>query len=124
MSPWRIRGHDRGVAGGALPHVLVGLQPRLGDAAPRRVAQLVVPLQADDLPQVGEVQQPVDVVDLRLLDVERADQVLAQARVHLRAQLDPHDLAEAAAADLGLHGLEQVVGLVGDLVVGVAGDRK
>ena len=36
----------------------------------------------------------------------------------------PHDLAEAAAAQLGLDGLEQVVGLVGDLEVGVARDAE
>ena len=38
--------------------------------------------------------------------------------------LDPHDVAEAASADLELDRLEQVVGLVGDLEVGVARDAE
>ena len=38
--------------------------------------------------------------------------------------LEPHDLAEAPAAQLGLDGLQQVVGLVGDLEVGVARDAE
>jgi hypothetical protein len=57
-------------------------------------------------------------------DAERARQRLAQLRAHPRADLDAHDLAEAAAAQLVLDGLEQVVGLVGDLEVGVAGDAE
>ena len=38
--------------------------------------------------------------------------------------LDAHDLAEAAAAQLVLDRLQQVVGLVGDREVGVAGDAE
>ena len=38
--------------------------------------------------------------------------------------LEPHDVAEAAAAQLVLDRLEQVVGLVRDLEVGVAGDPE
>ena len=38
--------------------------------------------------------------------------------------LEADHLAEAAAAHLLLDGLEQVVGLVGDVVVGVAGDPE
>ena len=38
--------------------------------------------------------------------------------------LDAHDLAEAAPAQLGLDRLEEVVGLVGDLEVGVARDAE
>ena len=38
--------------------------------------------------------------------------------------LEAHDLAEAPAAQLGLDGAQQVVGLVGDLEVGVARDAE
>ena len=48
----------------------------------------------------------------------------AERRVHAGADLEPHDLAEAPAAQLVLDRLEQVVGLVGDLEVGVAGDAE
>ena len=49
---------------------------------------------------------------------------LAEARVELALELEPDDLAEAAAADLVLDRLAEVVGLVGDVVVGVAGDAE
>ena len=42
----------------------------------------------------------------------------------LGADLEPHDLAEAPPAELVLDRLEQVVGLVGDLEVGVARDPE
>ena len=38
--------------------------------------------------------------------------------------LDADDVAEAPPPQLELHGLEQVVRLVGDLEVGVAGDAE
>ena len=44
------------------------------------------------------------------------------ARRHRRRDLEPNDVAEAAPAQLELDRLEQVVGLVGDLEVGVARD--
>ncbi len=88
------------------------------------VAQVRVARQRVQLEQVGEVDRPLDVVDLALLDLQRADDLLAQDRVDPAVDLDPHDLAEAAAAQLGLDGLEQVVGLVGDLEVGVARDPE
>ena len=74
--------------------------------------------------EVGEVDQPVDVVDLAVLEAQGIDQLLAQLRVHPGGDLQPHDLAEAAAADLVLDRLHQVVGLVGDREVGVAGDAE
>ena len=68
--------------------------------------------------------RPVDVVDLDLVDAEPLDQPGAQRRLHARADLEPDDLAEAPAAQLVLDRLQQVVGLVGDLEVGVAGDPE
>ena len=49
---------------------------------------------------------------------------VAQVGVHAGAHLEPHDLAEAAAAQLVLDGAQQVVGLVGDREVGVARDPE
>jgi len=43
---------------------------------------------------------------------------------HFSLDLEPDDLAEAASAQLVLDSLEQVVGFVRDLEVGVAGDPK
>ena len=66
----------------------------------------------------------VDAVDLGLVRLEAA----LQARDHLggrrRAHLDAHDVAEAPSAELALDRLEQVVGVVGDLEVGVARHAK
>ena len=94
------------------------------DRDPGLVAQLPVAVDPVDLPQVGHVEQAVDVDDLHLLDTERLDQQLAQVGVHGRAQLEPDDLSEAPPPQLVLDGLEQVVGLVGDGEVGVAGDPE
>ena len=99
---------------------LVALQARLGDRRPRRVPQLVEPLQAGDLHEVVEVQQALERVDLRLLHGERLAELVAQRGAHARVDLEPHDLAEPAPAQLLLDGLQEVVGLVGDLEVRVA----
>ena len=80
--------------------------------------------EADHVPEVGEVHQPVDLIDLVVGDVERDDQLVAQRLAHPGVDLQPHDLAEAPSAKLLLHGLEQVVGLVGDVVVGIPRDPE
>ena len=82
------------------------------------------PGQLHDLPQRAHVEQPVDGVDLVVLDAEQARERVAQALGAVRADLDAHDLAEAPAAQLVLDGLQQVGGVVGDLEVGVAGDAE
>jgi hypothetical protein len=53
-------------------------------------------------------------------DPEVVDQLLAQLGRRPRVELEPHDVAEAPPAQLGLHRLQEVVGLVVDLEVGVA----
>ena len=53
-----------------------------------------------------------------------ASPAVAEAGAHRRLDLEPHDLAEPATAKLLLDRLEHVVGLVGDVVVGVAGDPE
>ena len=110
----------------------VGALAVLGERArdqrrPRRLAQLAQGGRGrdlHDLPQVGEVEQARDLVDVALLDPEVADEPRPQRRVDARAHLQPHDLAEAPPAQLRLDRLEQVVGLVGDGEVGVARDAK
>ncbi len=67
---------------------------------------------------------PSHVVNLPLLDLEPVDEPLAQVGVHVGADLEPHDLSEAAPAQLVLDGTQQVVGLVGHREVGVAGDAE
>ena len=79
---------------------------------------------AGDVEEVVHADEPVDLVDLVLVDPEQRDQPLAQALLEVAGELEPDDLAEAAAADLVLDRLAQVVGLVGDVVVGVAGDAE
>ena len=103
---------------------LVGLQPRLGHGRPRRVAQLRVARDLEQVEEVLEVEQAVDRDDVVLLDAERVHQLLAHRLPHVGGDLDAHDLAEAPPAQLVLDGLQQVVGLVGDGVVGVAGDAE
>ena len=78
----------------------------------------------DDVPQVVEVEQAVDLEHVVGVDLERARDLLAHRRAHAGADLDPHGLAEAPRAQLVLDGLQQVVGLVGDREVGVAGDAE
>ncbi len=92
--------------------VLPALQPWLRDRGPGRVAQLGVAGDVGDVLEVGEVEQPVDVVDLAVFEPQRADQLVAQLLVHPGGDLQPHDLAEAAPAQLVLDRLQEVVGLV------------
>ena len=62
------------------------------------LAQLGVAVDALDLPQVAEVEQPADVVHLHLVDAEPLDQPRAEHGVHAGPDLESHDLAEAPAA--------------------------
>ncbi len=52
------------------------------------------------------------------------EQLVAHPGRHRARELDAHDLAEAAAAQLALDGREQVVGRLLDLEVGVARDPE
>ena len=82
------------------------------------------PGHADDVPEVGEVEHARRLVDLLVLDLERRDQLLAQLRAHPLLDLEPDDLAEAAATELLLDRPHHVAGLVGNVVVGVARDSE
>ena len=99
-------------------------QPRRGHRRVRRIAQLVVAGEPDHVPEVAEVHQPLDLVDLVVGRAERDHQLVAQPFAHPGVDFEPHDLAEATPPQLLLDRLQQVVGLVGDVVVGVAGDPE
>ncbi len=97
---------------------------RVNDGRPGGQAEVGVAIDPDDLPQVGHIEDPLDVVDLRLVDPEPFDQPGAKLVVHAGADLEPDDLAKAPAAELVLDGGQQVVGLVVYLEVGVTGDAE
>ena len=105
--------------------VVLALQARLGDAASRAgSAARGSPERRRRRQRSARSSRPSTLVDLAVVDLQRVDQLVAQLRVHAGGDLEPHDLAEAAAAELVLDRLQQVVGLVGDVVVGVAGDPE
>ena len=100
------------------------LQLGRGHSLPWRIAKLAEPLDRVDVGEIVEAEQSRALEDLLGLDLHRLDQLVAQAGLHLRGDLEPDDLAEAAAADLLLDRQQEVVGLVGDVVVGVARDPE
>ena len=81
-------------------------------------------VESDELVQLREVERALDAVDLRLVGSEAALEAGDHLRGRGRAHLDADDVAEAPPAELGLDRLEQVVGIVRDLEVGVAGDAE
>ena len=103
--------------------VLHAREARLRDRHPRLGLQ-VGPVEARELHQVGEVEQALDLVDLVVAHVEPLAKPVEHAARRRGRDLDPHDVAEAAAAELGLDGLEKVVGVVRHLEVGVTGDAE
>ena len=103
---------------------VLSAQPGWRDATCGRVPQLAEAAQRGHVPEVGHVEQAVDLVELALVDLQRVAQPFAKPRAHPAVDLEPDHLAEAAAAELLLHRLKKVVGLVGDVVVGVAGDPE
>ena len=118
MSPSRIAAEHVGLA------AVLAAKPGLRDAACGRIAQLAEPADPGHVPEVGQVEQALDLIELALVDLQRVAQLLAQPGAHRPVDLEPHDLAEAAAPELLLDRLQQVVGLVGDVVVRVARDPE
>ena len=98
-------------------------EPRRGDARRSVVLQLR-PVELDDLVQVGQVEQPEDLVHLVVAERERRLQPLEHRARHRASDLDADDVPEAAAAELELDRLQQVVGLVRQLEVGIARDPE
>ena len=74
--------------------------------------------------EVGEVHQARRLVHLRVGHAQAAAEPLAHAGRHVVRHLEPHGIAEPPPAQLRLDGLEQVVGLVRELEVGVARDPE
>ena len=96
---------------------------RAGHGNPRLVLELG-PVEIGDLAQVGHIHQPRRVVHLCVGHAEAAVQPLAHAGGHPVHHLEPHRVAEPAPAQLRLDRLEQVVSLVRELEVGIAGDAE
>ena len=84
----------------------------------------VGPVERDELPELRLVEEPLDLVDLAWAHREPLDQPLAHVARRRGRHLEPHHVAEAPAPQLGLDGLEEVVGVVGQLEVGVLGDAE
>ena len=98
-------------------------EARRCDRDPRLVLQ-VGPVETRQLHEVGEVEQALDLVDLVLLDVEALAQALQHPGRGRGGDLDPDDVAEAPLSQLELDCLEEVVGVVGELEVGVPRDAE
>ena len=77
-----------------------------------------------ELPQLRLVEQPLDLVHLARTDLEPLDQPLAHVARRRARELEPDDVAEPAPSELGLDRFQEVVGVVGQLEVGVAGDAE
>ncbi len=118
---------DEDVPFGDLPEdVRVGLhitKARIRHAGPGVVLELR-PVECDELHERAAVEQPFGEVDLVAVDSQAVLQPFAQPRRDARGRLDPHDLAEASPPQLQLDRHPQIVGLVRDLVVGVASDAE
>ena len=93
-------------------------EPRLRDRHPRLVVQIGT-VETRDQHQVGEVELAPDRVDLVGGGVETLLEPLEHRARHRLRDLDPDRLPEPAPAHLELDCLEKVVGLVGDLEVGI-----
>ena len=95
-----------------------------GSRAGRGLVLQLRAVEVDELVEVGEVEHAVHLVDLLVGCAEPLLQPLEHRARGRAGDLEPHDVAEAAAAQLVLDRLEQVVRLVRDLEVGVAGDAE
>ena len=77
----------------------------------RRVVQLG-PIDLGEVEQAAQVERTREAVDLLRGDVELADQQVEREVVHVVADLEPDRRTEAAAQQLGLERLDEVLGLV------------
>ena len=97
---------------------------RRGGGHERRVLELG-PVDAVDLPQRRQVEQPGHLDDVAGVDVELAQQQLEHVLGHVVGDLEAHRRAEPAAGQLAFQRLQQVlVAVLLDLEVGVAGDPE
>ena len=61
---------------------------------------------------------------MALLEPHGVDERLPELVRHARLDLHPHDLAEASLVQLRLDCLQQILGVVADREVGIAGDAE
>jgi hypothetical protein len=78
------------------------------------------PVELRDLIELGEVEEPAHLVDLLRRDIEAMLEPTEHVVRHRARDLQAHDVAEPPALQLELDRLEQVVGLVRHLEVGVS----
>ena len=92
---------------------------------PGRVAQLAVAVDVVERPQVLQVEQARRRRSPAISSIASCSTRYSRMSGSIvERHLEPHHLAEAPAAQLVLHGAQQVVGLVGDREVGVARDPE
>ena len=70
------------------------------------------PVDLGEVEQAAQVERPGEAVDLLRGDVELADQQVEGQVVHVVADLEADRRPEPAAQQLGLEGLDEVLGLV------------
>ena len=99
------------------------LQPALRVGEPRLVLQ-VGPVEPVELTHVGEVEEPRDRIDVGGMHAEPFLEPREHRRRDRARDLEADDGAESALAQLALDCLEQVVGVVRDLGVAVAGEAE
>ena len=95
----------------------------LGVRQPRLVLE-VGPVERVELPDVGEVEQPLDRIDVVTVDAETLFEPGEHRPGDRARDLEPDDGAEPAPLQLALDGFEQVVCVVRDLGVAVAREAE
>ena len=97
---------------------------RRGGGHERRILQLRA-VDAVDLPQRRQVQQPGHLDDVTGVHVELAQQQLQHVLGHVVGDLEPHRGTESPAGQLPFERLQQVfVAVLFDLEIRVAGDAE
>src|SRR5689334_20469006 len=84
----------------------------------------LVPVELHQLRNVCKIERAFDRINQLVVDTEPGLDALAHCRRHRARHLEARHLAEPPAPELELDRLEEVVGLVRDLEVGVAGDTE
>ncbi len=104
--------------------VRVGVQARLRLRRPRPVVQ-VGAVDRREREEVGQVERPLRAVHVVGVHAQRGHDARRASRpTSSGLDLEPHDVAEPAPVELLLDRLEQVLGRLGDVVVGVARDAE
>src|SRR3954465_15111534 len=75
-------------------------QARLRHRGMWGIAQLAEARQADQTPKIREVEGALGVIQLPLVDRQRVAELASKPLAHPLVDLEPNDLAEAAAAKL------------------------